>query len=160
MMLHASSGFQARGLDEAVGTLPTAVVLDRVHPLYDDASSAGIAVLDGGVASSVPESALVFCPHLAAKLGLKCDPTNPWTYYDENGDIVAQSLWWRDGGLRRIDTDRSISGAGFVVRVTAELWSKIASLIQPKRIMEVWRRATSDGEQVRGKFPNGRSIMI
>jgi hypothetical protein len=138
--------------------LPKAVVFDRVYPLYDDVSPVGIAFLDEGVASSVPENAIVFCPRLAAKLGLRCDPTDPLRYYDDNSEIAVQSLWWRDGGLRRIDIDRSIAGTGFVVSIVPNLWPKIEPLIEARKVMQIWRRATSDGKPVCGKFRSGRVV--
>jgi hypothetical protein len=159
LMLHSGKGFKATNLHQALWDLPTAVVLDQVFPLYDALSPTGIAFLDGGVASSVPDNAIVFCPRLAAKLGLSSDPTDPWTYHDDNSEIVVKSLWWRDGGLKRIDIDRAMAGTGFVVSVAAKLWPRIAPLIETKKLMQIWRSETRDGERLHGKFPNGRIVL-
>ena len=159
LMLHAAEGLKVSDLDQALWELPRVIVPDHMYPLYDDMSQNGIVFLEDGIASSVPGNAIVFCPRLAEKLGLRHDPTDPWAYYDESGDIAAQSLWWREGGLRRIDFDRSIAGTGFVVSVAANLWPKIETLIETKKVMQIWRSGTSDGKPLRGKFPNGRIVM-
>jgi len=160
LKLHSATGFKATNLHQALRDLPRAVVLDQVIPLYEAVSPAGIAFLDGGVASTVPDNAVVFCPRLAAELGLRFDPTDPWTYHDENSETVVKSLWWRDGGLKRIDVDRAMAGTGFVVTVAAKLWPRIAPLIESKKLIQIWRSGTSDGEQVRGKFSNGRILHV
>lgn len=52
------------------------------------------ATIDSGDSSStwsrilVPDNAIVFCPRLVAKLGLRFDPTDPWTYREENSEIA------------------------------------------------------------------------
>ena len=159
-MLHAAEGRKAPGLEQALSELPRSIMLDQIIPMYDDVSPTGVALLDDGVVSSIPDNAIIFCPRLAAKLGLHQEPTDPWAYYNESGEIGVQSLWWREGGLRRIDFERSIAGTGFVVSIAETLWPKIETWIEVKKVMQIWRSGTSDGKPLPRKLPNGRIVAV
>ncbi|MDR3466249.1 MAG: hypothetical protein P4M07_09930 [Xanthobacteraceae bacterium] len=159
-MLHVAGSLNGPNLSAALCNLPRSVALNSIYSTYRGISPAGITFLDDGVSASVPDNAIAFCPNLAATLGLNAKPEDPWTYYNDRQEPLVQTIWWRDGGLKRIDIDRSISGSGFVVSVAAELWPNIESLIETGRTIQLWRSHTSNGETTKAPFPNGRVIVL
>ncbi|MFC3652833.1 ATP-binding protein [Dyella humi] len=125
--------------EDAVGLLPKAIWLDKVTDLTNVASSTVVRRLSYSWAWDVPHYPLAICSHWLKRLHWSVHPDLLGTYVNRAGDVVAQFIWWRDGGP--IDIDESVSwGEGVYVQMTPQGRTEMQSAIGMLNIVGVTTR--------------------
>lgn len=103
--------------DDAVESLPKSIWLDQVHDLTNEAARTIVRRFSYSYAWDIPHYQLALCTHWMNKLGWSTQAENPFAYMDRSGCLVAQVIWWRDGGP--IDVAEDVTwGEGVFLHVT------------------------------------------
>lgn len=125
--------------------LPKVVLMDGAMPLYDNVAPCGVARVEIGPAKTAPDPSLIFCPRLGEMYDLQTDLRDPFLYRDRNGDIVAKTVFWRDGGLLSHESDRGVLGEGCLVVVHEDFRNVVSPYLSRRRKTLAWRETFVDG---------------
>lgn len=122
--------------------------------LFERLPSSGFpvrAVTRGGHAP-LPRFELTLDPGLADRLGWQAatDGTSRW--FDANGQLVATSYCWRDGGPDGQTHGDCLYGEGAAIALSAAGRTQLEELAGPRRVETVARRARSDSAQNQERF--------
>lgn len=133
------TGEADEGLDEQIAKLPRVMTADALIPLYHAEAAWGVARPQYLYAGQSHRLRLMLCPFATARLGWRPADGDVFTTLDEHGAPVAQSLFWRDGGLRAESPDTGMYGAGCVLAVRADQFDALADLRRQPAIARAWR---------------------
>ncbi|MBL8559445.1 MAG: ATP-binding protein [Hyphomonadaceae bacterium] len=133
------TGEADEGLEEQVVKLPRVMTAHTLITLYDSEAPWGVARPQYVYAGQSHPLRLMLCPRVTARLGWRPAAENVFTTLDEHGAPVAQSLLWRDGGLRAENPDTGMYGVGCVLAVRADRIDALSALRQTPKIARAWR---------------------
>lgn len=136
----AAENREADNVDAALWKLPQIAMFQGFVPLYEGNASGAIASIRIDLAGSLPERAITLCPRVAKGIGLQPAPTDPLSYINEDGESVVRSIWWRDGGIHRRDSDSPLRGEGFIIIATEAVAERLKPFLGEKSTMRIWRR--------------------
>lgn len=142
-------GRAMENLTSQVASLPHVLVLDRFYPLYDGFAHGAVVHALADISGAVPFDMVALCPSIAAKLGWHPDPRHLFTYRDLQDRVVAQTLYWRDGGVHSQEADRGVFSVGYAVVVGDEWTAEIARFFAAGRVARAWRTALDKQEDAR-----------
>jgi hypothetical protein len=151
LVLRYELGTAAEGMDDELAALPHVVNLGDFITLYDEVSPTGVATLLPDRAGAIPEYAIMLCPILAARVGLRHNHDDPLSYVDQSGTVVVRTIWWRDGGVRRRDVERGLRGEGFVVIALDSVWPELSAHLHDKASIRRWRHISNEDSTQRLK---------
>jgi hypothetical protein len=146
LLLRREEALVAPELLESFAQLPMIDVIDGLVTRYDGIADGGVACVREDIAGSIPDNLLMLCPRLAQKAGLSHHPTDPFAYLDDTGMVAVQTIWWRDGGVARYGSDRSVRGQGSVVLATKKAFETVKPHLGSRRYAHVWRSSTDDDQ--------------
>jgi hypothetical protein len=138
--------------------LSRAVAADRVIPVYDGVAPGGVVHVEPDIAGSIDEHMIALCPRAAETLGWRADSRDAFTYLDGDGQMVARTLRWRDGGIRSHQTDRAVFSEGHVLIVKEAVAERVRSFAAPARIARAWRIAQKQGGRGRAVEMGSRPL--
>ena len=67
----------------------------------------------------------MICPFLADACDFRINPLDPFQRLDRDGAVVADTVFWRDGGLLSLETDRGALGEGCLVIVREDAYGAV-----------------------------------
>ena len=132
-------GNPEQDLVEQICRLSRVVVADHVIPAYDGLAPGAVVHAELGMSASVDLLMVTLCPRVAERLGWRPDPRHVFTYLDEDGQVVAQTLCWRDGGVLSHDQDPAAFRRGFVLVVRKERADDIRPYMTQSQASIAWR---------------------
>jgi hypothetical protein len=124
--------------------LPRVVVGDRTMPQYEDLAQGAVVWPRPTIADSVELYQIMLCPRVADQLGWHANNRNLFEYRDHHGEVVAQTLFWRDGGIRRYSTDDEIHRRGYLLLVRADRASHLTPYLSSSVAARAWRVNKND----------------
>jgi hypothetical protein len=127
------------GLSSRLLHLPRVLVLDELYPLYDGPAPGAVVHPLGDISGSIPFNMVALCPGVAIELGWRPDPRHLFTYLNSQGDVVAQTIYWRDGGVHSREPDAGIFSIGYLVVVKEDRAKEVAPHLALDTISESWR---------------------
>ncbi|MFL0670455.1 MAG: hypothetical protein ACJLS3_03180 [Erythrobacter sp.] len=89
--------------------------LGAIVPLYDEPADTFVAGFRPYSLQGHPDVLLIFCPRAAEKLGWMQSDTSIHEFYSEDGNLMANTTWWRDGLPQPVDYDAQSAEGQFVV---------------------------------------------
>lgn len=126
-------------VDAQLLKLPRVVIADTLITRYASEAPWGVARPQHSYAGQAHPLRLMLCPRVTARLGWRPAADDVFTTLDEQGAPVAQSLFWRDGGLRAQNPDTGMYGVGCVLAVRANRIDALGALRQTPAIARAWR---------------------
>lgn len=139
-----NAGKSQEGLSSQLLRLPPALVLDELYPLYDCPAPGAVIHPLADISGSIPSNMVALCPGVASEVGWHPDPFHLFTYLDSQDQVVAQTLYWRDGGVHSREPDTGIFGVGYMLVVSEDHAEKIAPYLASGIVSRAWR-ATTEG---------------
>ncbi len=94
----------------------------------------------------IPRNRLTICPHWLERLSWHSHSTNDLVFLDRENILVAQIVWWRDGGPVDIDDD-FIWGQGMYLSLTPEGRQQLEMVIGPLNVRVHVRRSYIPGSR-------------
>ena len=91
------------------------------------------------IGGSVGDHGVMLCPVIATMLGWRPGAGNPLAYLDSEGNLVAQTLRWRDGGVLSEVKDRAVFGRGCVLMVRQDHAEELRPFLFASQIIKAWR---------------------
>jgi hypothetical protein len=130
--------------------LPSVVIFAGIDPLYEDAAKGAVVHAIPDPAGSVGDYVVMLCPVIAATLGWCQAAGNPFKYFDAEGQLVAQTLRWRDGGMQSKVSDTTVIGCGNLLLLREHRVEELRPFLPASQISIAWRvvRAAGKGEPV------------
>lgn len=102
----------------------------RNYPNIPEADKIPSAVLHSIHTES--EKWLAFNPFIAQVLmNWKHDPSGLFKWTDQNGKLMAESVWWQDGFCELFDSSGDVCGEGWIVVVTDEAIDNLITVMHP-----------------------------
>ena len=133
----------SQGLIEHIETLPRVIVADRFET-DSQIPSFGAVVHPGTImAGSIDLHALMLCPNVAAALKWYPDSADAFSFRSIQGDVVAYTLYWRDGGVFSRESDTGIHRYGCAVLVREDMASSFAPYLAKDYEVRAWRHFQS-----------------
>jgi hypothetical protein len=129
--------------------LPRVLILNGVFPLYDGVANGAVVRPRPDIAGSLGLYAIMLCPRVAAQLGWKSDPDHVFSYRDGDGRIVAQTLFWRDGGIRTDEVDATIRSCGYLLMVREDCMNELQPFLTSNQLATAWRVNQEMGDEGR-----------
>ncbi|AOE85923.1 AAA family ATPase [Pseudomonas sp. TCU-HL1] len=130
--------------------LPRAVWAGSPVPLSSEPSETMVRMLSTSWNQDLPRVRLVICPHWLAALAWLPSPSNHMEYVDQDNNVVARIVWWRDGGP--VDGDEEcIWGEGTYIILTPEGRGQLERLTGPLEIDVYARRRTASAWRDEGR---------
>jgi hypothetical protein len=126
-------------LSAQLKSLPATVVVDDVIPLYEGIAPGAVVASRPTISGSIDDYTLMLCPRVAAALGWRPDPRHVFRYTDGRGRIVAQTLFWRDGGEPAREADQAVVGRGHILVVNENEAEKIGPYLPMNQRSLGWR---------------------
>jgi hypothetical protein len=157
-LLPTSDDLAADDLHGGLWKMPQIAVLQGLFPIYEGYAAGAIASVRADIAASVPDRAIMLCPRVARTVGLRPDPSDLFSFVDEDGLPAVRSIWWRDGGICRRDTDTRVHGEGFIVVATDATVARLKPFLGQQSRMQVWR--TASVEDMPGKTETRQAVRV
>ena len=132
-------GHEDKSLWSQLQRLEQVVITDGAWALYDGHAPGAVVHPRPDIARSVHEHSIMLCPHVAASVGWKPDRNHVFTYRNSKGDVVAETLLWRDGGAPCRDTRGAVSGYGYVLAVKHCSLDVLKPYLASKQLVRAWR---------------------
>jgi hypothetical protein len=140
---------QAMECDDPEGALrafPSVLGLEERKPTYREPAGSFVATIRTAGVNTIPEDLLAVCPRWAKRLGWSPHPENLLVYRDENGTVMARTIWWRDGGPRDAHED-VWRGEGCLVLLTARGASRLRAMAGALQLRTwCWRKTGAEGK--------------
>ena len=136
-------GYSDRNFD-GFERLPLAIWLNQIEAASEEPAATIARRL---MVSSIPETPqyrLVICPHWLRKLGWRTNLNDEHIYLDREDNLVARTVWWRDGGPVDIE-DKVIWGQGSYLSLTPSGRQQVEALIGPLDVRVYARRSYISG---------------
>jgi hypothetical protein len=95
-------GEPAADLVHELHRLPRLVVQDLFLPLYEGEADGAIVHVMPDIARTIAPYTMTICPRVSGQLGWRRNPENLLTIVDAKGDLMVDTVFWRDGGIARI----------------------------------------------------------
>ena len=127
-------------LFEHVQHFPKLILTDRIELRYQTPSSGAVAHPEPIMAGSIDMNELMMCPIVAAKLGWRPDPNHALTFGNGNGEPVAYTSYWRDGGIASRESNTSIRRYGCAVLVRADHFLQLGPYLAKDYEVRAWRQ--------------------
>lgn len=125
-------------LHQQLNKLPKIIFLDRLTPLYNEPAQGAIVRPIQPILEVRPPHLITFCPWVAQELGWRPSPDIPMSYIDLRGNIVCQTIYWRDGGIRSNLYDSGVFRSGFVVVIKECVAPHLSEYLVDRKSLE-WR---------------------
>jgi len=129
-----------------LGQLPSVVVSDQIMVQYEGCAPGAVAHPEPTLSDSVDFHQIILCPRVAAELGWRPDSRNLFVYRDRNGNVVARTLYWRDGGERSREWDDAIHRYGYILLVRADQAKQIQPYLSCAMTSRAWRTVQGDDQ--------------
>jgi hypothetical protein len=84
-------------LSSGYNRLPRVFSLVDPTPMYDENESKGVCRVPGNLYGDFNDELIVLCPYLAARLNWIAYDDNPFSYYDQQGNLVCETVRWVQG---------------------------------------------------------------
>jgi hypothetical protein len=139
------TGRAENGLATQLNRLPWVVVADGIDPAYDGLAPGAVVRPKPDVSGSVDFYTVTLCPRVAAKLGWRSDPRNVFTYLDDNDQVVARTLYWRDGGVPGRASDTTVFRHGYILVVREDRADDIRPYLATAQVSRAWRVTQKNG---------------
>jgi len=133
---------QGEDLSSWIQELPGAVWAENIVALSNEPASTIVRRFSESWMPEIPSDMLVICPHWLRLLGWRRHPEKWFIYLDVAGQIVARTVWWRDGGPLDVGRDM-VWGEGILVIVTHEGRDQIESETAPLNVQVHSRRVVT-----------------
>jgi energy-coupling factor transporter ATP-binding protein EcfA2 len=140
---NASKGQE--GLSIQLLRLPKVLVLDELYTLYDGPAPGAVVHPLANISGSVPSNMVALCPAVASEMGWHSDPLHLFTYLDSQDQVVAQTLYWRDGGVHSREADTGVFSVGYVLVVREDRAEEIAPYLASETVSRAWRATAENG---------------
>lgn len=145
--------------DELAGLLATLPRLAR----FSASRIAGRSEPDEGLVAAVrpqpaldtPRFTLAFAGSAAAALGWRWDPVSPYRLVDQGGALMAETVFWTEGGHLSARADDGYVGEGCLLVLSEDGWNEAATLRGERLMMRGWRRVER-GSDVRSRSARPR----
>jgi len=141
------TGDAFEGLEQQLVKLPRVMTADVLIPLYETGAAWAVARPQYTYAGQSHRLRLMLCPRITARLGWRPAADNVFTTLDEHGAPVAQSIFWRDGGLRAQGPDTGMYGAGCILAVRKDCVDAFAPFQSAPGIARAWRSFGHSGRR-------------
>jgi hypothetical protein len=129
--------------------LPRVLITGEVEPLYEGFALGGVARPMPTISSLIDDHTIMLCPRVAAAVGWRPDSKHSFTYLDSSGMVVAQTLYWRDGGELSREADAAAVSRGCILIVREDRASDVERYFATARWMAAWRIAQENGRDSR-----------
>ncbi|MGF7207930.1 energy-coupling factor transporter ATP-binding protein EcfA2 [Skermanella aerolata] len=123
--------------------------VDGIGPIYEKLASGAVVHPRPTISGSINPHMVMLCPRVAAELGWRLDPRHMFNYLDENSRLVAQTLYWRDGGELSREADTAVVRHGYIVIVKEERADDIVPYLARSQLSRAWRVTQKNGGQDR-----------
>ena len=133
------AGAAPKGLWLQLRLLPSVIIADRVICLYDELAEGAVVHPELDMTMSVGRYPVMLCPRVAAQIGWRPDSRHVFRYLDARGRLVAQSVWWRDGGVFSHESDVDERGSGCLLLVRKNAINELEPFLAKARIVRAWR---------------------
>ena len=148
-----------QGLSWQLLHLPRVVICGGIAPLYDDLAEGAVVHPHPDRAGSIGAYTLMLCPRVAQAVGWRVAPQDPFTYCDQTGRVVAQTICWRDGGVLSREVGCSTS-RGWLLIVPEDCAKLLQPFLSVKRIAIAWRATEKVGEGDRSVTSGSQQINV
>lgn len=129
--------------------LPRVVVADGAVPMYEGFAPGAVVHPEPVMVGSVDLHMVMLCPRVAAALGWRPDPRHAFTYFDKSDQVVARTIYWRDGGERSRESDADVFRYGFVLVAREDEAERIRPYLSKAQVSRAWRRTQRNGSEGR-----------
>jgi hypothetical protein len=135
---------QGEDLSSWIQELPGAVWAENIMALSTEPASTIVRRFSESQMPEMSIDMLVICPHWLRHLGWRRHPENWLIYLDRTGRLVANVVWWRDGGPIDVGED-VLWGEGILVTITPDGRAQIENATGPIDV-HVYARRTATRE--------------
>jgi hypothetical protein len=125
-------------LYQQVAQLPRVFVGESIEPEYDGDAPHAVAHPRADISGVVRPHGLMFCPRVAADLGWSPSDES-FAFVDKDGLLAARTVYWRDGGVQSVPTDRSTFRHGFLVVVPDTHAADVRRYLEDELVARAWR---------------------
>jgi hypothetical protein len=126
--------------------LPKVLALGEVRVLYDAPAEGAVTHPRADIAGAIDPYTVVLCPLIARLVGWEPDPSHAFRYVDSSGEIVADTLIWRDGGILTDQHDFGGFAGGSVLVVRKREIERLRPFISRPQRSIAWRITQSEEE--------------
>jgi hypothetical protein len=140
-------GSATEGLWRQLTRLPRVIIADRVACLYDGLAQGAVVHPEPDMGISVGPHLVMLCPRVAAKLGWLPDPNHVFRYLDRHGQVVAQTVWWRDGGVFAHESDSEVRSQGYLLLVPEDAAKELEPFLAKAQTVRAWHVTGKPGEE-------------
>jgi hypothetical protein len=137
------------GLWSQLTRLPRVIIADRVACLYDGFAQGAVVHPDPDIGVSVGPHLVMLCPRVAAKLGWRPDLRHVFRYLDGDGQVVAETVCWRDGGVFAHQSDNEIRSQGAILLVRDDAAKELEPFLAKSQTVRAWRMTETRREEDR-----------
>jgi hypothetical protein len=128
-----------KNLSAQLKSLQDIIIVDDVIPLYEGIAPGAVVACRPTISASIDDYTPMLCPRVAEELGWRPDPRHVFSYTDGRGRIVAQTLFWRDGGIPAREPDDVVFGRGHILVVNENEADRIAPYLAMNQGSRSWR---------------------
>jgi len=108
---------------------------------------------------SIPWDWIALNPEIGRALGWEFDPLGVLRWRDASGQIVVESLWWRDGTPSVEMIGNTEAGEGWAVVASRDAVDRISELVGGLKVVRYCvRQSTSEAHEERSS-PSTRDIV-
>ncbi|MBK8176580.1 MAG: hypothetical protein IPK66_15305 [Rhodospirillales bacterium] len=132
-------------LSSLLGQLPRVIIIGSVLPLYEGPAEGAVVYAVPDIAGSTGNNVVMLCPVIASLLNWRPGTYDPFTYRDSEGNVVAQTLRWRDGGVVTDLAETSAIGRGCVLLMREDHTEEIRPFLLSSQTVKAWRISQKAG---------------
>jgi hypothetical protein len=125
--------------------LPHVIVGDETMAQYTGCPPGAVVHPQHTLADSVGFYQIMLCPRVASELGWRSDSRNLFVYRDRNGEVMAKTVYWRDGGERSREWDDTVHRYGYMLLVRRDQAERIRPYLSCPAA-RAWRTVQKDDE--------------
>jgi hypothetical protein len=150
-------GLAEEGLWAQLQCLPSVIIAGGVAPLYEGLAEGAVVYARSDIAGSVESNTVMLCPRVAREVGWRADPQDLFTYRDGRGRVVAQSLFWRDGGIHCREVE-SFVRRGCILLLADDSMEALRHFVAQGQVAIAWRATEKLGEDKRIVLGTGKKL--
>jgi hypothetical protein len=139
-----TTGQQEESLFSQLQQLPHVVVGDQTMVQYDECSLGAVVSPAPTLSDSAGFYQIMLCPRVASELGWRADGRNLFVYRDSNGEVIAKTVCWRDGGEHGREWDNSVHRYGYMLLVRCDEADRIRQYTSCAKVPLAWRTAKGE----------------